>query len=163
MKLLSLVFSFYIVCLVSAPAIGSASQEDTPVVALGKYLQLRFHDADWKEYSKLITWPDEPSWDCKWVDEGYKIGTGKKMQDRVVIPVTHNRIGLYCYNDTFRIDQRVVIINYELVSQNNQWRIKGPEIDYPEIGVKTLVEKLRTSKTAADVLKKIESAMNRNK
>jgi len=64
--------------LISVPEIGySATQKDTPVVTLEEYLQMRFHDTDWKEYSKLITWPDEPSWDCKWVDEGYKIGTEK--------------------------------------------------------------------------------------
>lgn len=42
--------------------------QDTQVQALwtlNRYVQLRLEAADWKEYSKLITWPDEPSWDCK--------------------------------------------------------------------------------------------------
>jgi len=56
-----------------------------------------------------------------------------------------------------------MIIDYELVFLNNQWRIKEPDIDYPDVGVKTLMEKLRASKTAADVLKKIESAMTHKK
>lgn len=45
---------------------------------LQHYVELRLQDADWEEYSKSITWSDEPSWDCKYVDSKVIIGEPKK-------------------------------------------------------------------------------------
>ncbi len=164
MKYISIVLGIYITHLILVPGIGhSASQNDPAVTALERYLQMRLHNADWREYSKIITWPDEPSWDCWWVDEDYRIGTAKKIKNRIIIPVTQTRIGLYCDTGYFEADQRAVTINYELAFQNNQWKIDGPIPDYPDIGVITLVEKLKSSKNTADVLKKIERARSQNR
>jgi len=171
-KRTSLAIIIYITCVIAtSDIVYSASQKDTAVVTLDKYLQMRLDNANWEEYSKLITWPDEPSWDCKWVDDGYKIGAEKKKQDVVIIKVTHNRIGLYCYDYTFKVGRKAVTIDYELAFQNNQWKVKGPMIDYPDISANTLLKELRASladtKTDARrneqlsaVLNKIKSAMN---
>jgi hypothetical protein len=67
----------------------------TPAETLRRYVQLRMEDANWKLYSKLITWPDEPSWDCKWVTADYQIGTARTLGQKAEIPVTYKRLGLF--------------------------------------------------------------------
>lgn len=107
-----------------------------------RYVQLRLQDADWKEYSKVITWPDEPSWDCKWVASAHKVGTPVRRGDVVVIPVVYNRLGLFCNDFDFTPDPKIATINYELVSRASGWQVDTPIPDYPDIGADVLVKSL---------------------
>jgi len=113
---------------------------------LQKYIELRLMDSHWKEYSQYITWPDEPSWDCKWVVSNYDIGPSKKQKGKIIIPVVYMRLGLYCVGDEdFNHESKKVTINYELVKNTNGWKINSEISDYPEISADILVIKLRTS------------------
>ena len=109
---------------------------------LERYIQLRLQDADWKEYSKFITWPDEPSWDCKWVVGKYDVGAPDSKGGTIVVPVVYNRLGLFCYDFDFKPDPRVVTINYELVKRPSGWKVNAPIPDYPDISGDVLVKSL---------------------
>ncbi len=74
----------------------SSKRRDTAEATLRQYIDLRLSWADWKEYSKFITWPDEPGWDCWWVAKEYSVGQSLKRGARVVVPVTYSRLGLFC-------------------------------------------------------------------
>ena len=54
---------------------------------------MRLNDAGWKEYL-LITWPDEPSWDCKWVSAGYEIRNRDERGATVTAIVVYKPLGL---------------------------------------------------------------------
>ena len=112
---------------------------------LNRYVQLRLEDADWKEYSKLITWPDEPSWDCKWLVNRYSVGAPTEAKGKVLIPVAYNRLGLYCDNFYFEPGQKTTTIRYELVRREREWRIDGPTPDYPDVGADVLVSSLEAT------------------
>ena len=88
--------------------------QGTALGTLQLYLQLRLNDADWKQYSPFITWPDEPSWDCNWVVRQYAVGAMRTTKDGVTIPVNYKRLGLYCYDFEFKADLKSVIVNYKL-------------------------------------------------
>jgi hypothetical protein len=115
---------------------------------LQRYVRLRLQDADWKEYSKFITWPDEPSWDCKWVAKVNKIGAPVREGQKFVIPVVYNRLGLFCYNFDFKPDAKLVTVKYELVKLPNGWKVDGPIPDYPDIDENVVIKSLNA--TAGD-------------
>ena len=66
---------------------AAARPEASAAETLRKYVELRLHNADWKDYSKLVTWPDEPGWDCNWVVDKYSVGTERKRGPITVVPV----------------------------------------------------------------------------
>jgi hypothetical protein len=109
---------------------------------LQRYIRLRLQDADWKEYSQLITWPDEPSWDCKWVSTKDRVGVPATRGQEVVIPVVYSRLGLFCYDFDFQPERKLVTINYELVRRPNGWKVNAPIPDYPDISSQILIRSL---------------------
>jgi hypothetical protein len=123
--------------------------QDEMLETLRRYVQLRLSNADWKEYSKFITWSDEPSWDCNWVVGRYDIGTPKKDEAKVIVPVVDKRLGLFCYDFEFKTDPKVVTINYELVRRPSGWKVNAPIPDYPDISAEVLIKSLKAS--AADL------------
>ena len=123
----------------------SMKSQDEALHTLQQYLQLRLHNADWKDYSKFVTWPDEPGWDCNWVVSAYDLGTPKNTQAKIGIPATYKRLGLYCYDFEFKPDQKVVTIGYELVKRPGGWKVSAPIPDYPDISAEVLLKSLRAS------------------
>ena len=101
--------------------------------------------ADWKVYSKFITWPDEPGWDCWWVSEDYSIGPRTGSSDRVVIPVTYKRIGRFCADAQYEAGRKSDTINYELVRDQGKWKVDGPTPDYPYVGLRAVRKYLSTT------------------
>ena len=128
---------------------ATTKSQDAAARALRSYVQMRFENADWKKYSKLTTWPDEPSWDCKWVVQKYEVGVPTAAREGVVIPVIYQRLGLYCYDFEFKPERKTVTINYELVKDDRGWRVNGPVPDYPDISAYVLLKSLRSSSTNA--------------
>jgi len=57
---------------------AAARPQASAAETLRKYVELRLHNADWKDYSRLVAWPDEPGWDCNWVVDKYSVGTERK-------------------------------------------------------------------------------------
>lgn len=150
----------------------TVKNQDTGVEMLRNYLQMRLRNADWKEYSKFITWPDEPSWDCNWVVNKYEMGIAKKGDKNVVIPVSFNRLGLFCYDFDFNPDPKEVTINYELIKLPSGWKVNAPIPDYPDINADELIKMLRaSSENLQETLerrvrygataRKVEEALNR--
>jgi len=119
-----------------------AKSRDAAVETLGRYLQLRLSNAHWNEYSKFITWPDEPAWDCKWVISKYDIRPSKKEGKKVTVPVVYMRLGLFCNKPQFEPSPKVVTVNYELVKRPSGWKVDGPTPDYPEISADVLMRSL---------------------
>jgi hypothetical protein len=107
-------------------------------------LELRLHDADWKEYSKFITWPDEPGWDCKWVISKYAPGSTKKEGEKVIVSVRYTRLGLFCYDFEFKLNPEALTVHYELVKRSSGWKVNAPIPDYPDISGDVLLGSLRT-------------------
>jgi hypothetical protein len=141
---------FVLVALFACLARGQAEPKVTgnkgrAVQTLQHYIQLRLQDADWKEYSKFITWPDEPSWDCKWVARKDKVGAPIRKGQEVVIPVAYSRLGLFCYDFNFKPEPKLVTINYELVKRAGVWKVDGPIPDYPEIDADVLIRSLNAT------------------
>lgn len=106
---------------------------------------MRLRDANWREYSKLITWPDEPSWDCHWVVKQYELGSPRVADGKCTIPVTYNRIGLFCGDSEFRAEPATITIDYELVRGPEGWKIDAPIPDYPDLSAKVLLRQLKTA------------------
>jgi hypothetical protein len=129
----------------SADSQNDAKQTVGAVQMLKHYIQLRLEDADWKEYSKFVTWPDEPSWDCKWVVSKYEVGSPAKEKGKVNIPVAYQRLGLYCNNFYFEPGAKITTINHVLVKSERGWRVDAPIPDYPELGVNVLMRSLRAA------------------
>jgi len=125
--------------------VTSIKGQDTAVETLRHYLQLRLRNADWKDYSKYVTWSDEPSWDCNWVVRNYDIGMPKKGKHNVVVPVVYKRLGLFCYDFDFSPDLKIVTIKYELVKHRSGWKVNAPVPDYPDISADVLIKSLRAS------------------
>jgi hypothetical protein len=120
-----------------------AETAKAPEMILDHYVQLRLGNADWKDYSAFITWPDEPSWDCKWVTEKYDIKPAKRaVKGRIIIPVVFKRVGLFCYDLEFSPGPKDVTVNYELVKRPNGWKIDAPIPDYPDISADVLKKSL---------------------
>jgi hypothetical protein len=119
------------------------NNQDAAVETLRRYLELRFNDADWKEYSKFITWSDEPAWDCKWVISKYDLGASKEEGEKVIVSVVYNRLGLFCYDFEFEPNPRVVTVKYELVKRPNGWKVSAPIPDYPDISADVLIRSLK--------------------
>lgn len=139
---------------------GQLSASET----LKQYIELRLSDANWKEYSQYITWPDEPAWDCKWVVNKYEIGKSKKLGEKMIFPVVYTRLGLFCSGDIdFNLKSEKIIINYELVHNLNQWKINSEIFDYPEVSTDTIVKQLEASVGKATQKRRAEIAAIVNK
>ncbi|MGO8990391.1 MAG: hypothetical protein ACLQGU_03905 [bacterium] len=117
--------------------------QDVAVDTLRRYLELRLNDADWKEYSKFITWPDEPAWDCKWVISKYDLKPAEEEKDKITVPVMYKRLGLFCYDFEFKPNPEIATINYELVKRPSGWKVNAPIPDYPEISADVLIRSLK--------------------
>ena len=115
------------------------------VETLRRYVELRLHNADWKDYSTFVTWPDEPGWDCNWVVSKYNVRASKKEDDGIIVPVVYNRLGLFCYDFEFESDPRVVTIDYQLVKRPSGWKVNAPIPDYPDISAAVLIKSLSAS------------------
>jgi hypothetical protein len=120
----------------------------TATTTLRRYVDLRLHWADWDEYSPLITWPDEPGWDCWWVAKVYRLGRTRTHAAKTLVPVTYTRLGLLCVGSKFEPNPKVETIAYELVRTNGAWQVDGPIPDYPYVGLPTVRKSLE--KTIAD-------------
>jgi hypothetical protein len=120
----------------------------TATTTLRRYVDLRLRWADWDEYSPLITWPDEPGWDCWWVAKDYRLRRTKTHTSKTPVPVTYTRLGLFCVGSKFEPNPKVETIAYELVRRNGAWKIDGPIPDYPYVGLLTVRKSLE--KTIAD-------------
>jgi hypothetical protein len=110
---------------------------------LREYVEARLRWADWKEYSRFITWPDEAGWDCWWVATDYRIGKTVRNGANTIIPVTYRRLGLFCNDFQLQRNPKVEKVNYELVRNGWSWKINGPIPDYPYISVRALDGYLR--------------------
>jgi hypothetical protein len=117
--------------------------QDTAEKTLQNYVRLRLSNADWKEYSKFVIWPDEPSWDCNWVVDKYRVGLLRKRIKNIIVPVAYKRLGLFCYDFEFTMEPREVTIDYELISGPRGWKINAPIPDYPDISANVLLRSLR--------------------
>jgi hypothetical protein len=145
--LLNLICVLLLACHVHAQSQQKASDKSNQYAAvetLRSYLELRLNGADWKEYSKFITWPDEPAWDCNWVISKYDLGPSKKEGEKVMVSVVYMRLGLFCNNLKFELNPKVVTVNYELVKRPNGWKVNAPIPDYPDISADVLIRSLRS-------------------
>lgn len=61
------------------------------------------------------------------------------------MPVTHKRIGVYCNHFSFESKLKDVTINYELIMVQGNWKVNGPDFDYPDMSLNVLLKSLRTS------------------
>jgi hypothetical protein len=118
-------------------------RQDAAEETLQNYVRLRLSNADWKEYSKFVTWPDEPGWDCNWVVDKYSVGLPKKRTKNIIVPVSYKRLGLFCYDFEFTMKSKDVTVDYELVSAPGGWKINSPIPDYPDISAKILLQLLK--------------------
>ena len=117
-------------------------------ITLRHYIDLRLNWADWNVYSKFITWPDEPGWDCWWVTTDYVAGQARGNSKRVVIPVTYKRLGMFCVDAQFEPGQMADTVKYELIREHGEWKIDGPTPDRPYVGLHAVRNNL--SKTISD-------------
>ena len=117
-----------------------AQQEQGAEQTLRHYIELRLNWADWKDYSRFITWPDEPGWDCWWVAKGYEVGKVAVRRNTATIPVTYSRVGRFCADFQLEIQSQSETIVYELIHQRGRWKINGPVPDYPYISQDALAK-----------------------
>ncbi|SRR6266568_5720468 len=100
------------------------------------------------------------------------MGTAKKDDINIVIPIVFSRLGLFRYDFDFNPDPKEVTINFELIKFSSSWKVNAPIPDYPDINVFELIKMLRASaensqETAerrvqySDTARKIEEALNR--
>jgi hypothetical protein len=125
-----------------------AQSMDSAVTTLRDYVDTRLRWSDWKQYSRFITWSDEPGWDCWWVAVDRSIGHGVRQDSDVLVPVTYSRLGLYCADFSFRKGKKNQVVRYRLVRRQNDWKVSGPMPDYPDISwtaLKTWLEKTATN------------------
>lgn len=134
--------AIFALCRTHAEPKANTTDQDQALRTLRHYIALRLRDADWKEYSKFITWPDEPSWDCKWVASRHKVGTPSGNGQEVSIPVVYSRLGVFCYDFDFKPESRVVTLDYKLVKRPSGWKVNAPIPDYPDVGEDVLVKSL---------------------
>src|SRR5690349_8516961 len=81
-------------CCLAQPK-GLAQREAVETVE--RYVRLRLGGAQWGAFASLIAWEDEPGWDCNWLVNGYSVGAAEKSGNTVIVPVTYDRLGLYCH------------------------------------------------------------------
>lgn len=127
---------------------GQAHRSETAQGTLRQYVGARLRGAEWKDYSRLITWPDEAGWDCYWVVKGHSIGAAVRHGTTAVIPVAYSRVGLFCSDPSFQPEPKNIVIRYELVYRGTSWKVNGPIPDYPDISWDALEASLK--ETAAD-------------
>jgi hypothetical protein len=111
--------------------------------ALDSYVKSRLRHDDWPRYSSLVTWTDEPSWDCHWVTRNYRVGRPSIAADRVTIPVIYVRLGVFCGDFDFTPERSTVTVDYELVRQTEVWKVDGPIPDYRDLSVDVLIGMLK--------------------
>jgi hypothetical protein len=154
--------AYFSLLLVFASVVLQA-QEGSSSAALKRYIDLRLRWADWNEYSRFITWPDEPAWDCWWVTNGYSIGPAREEAAKTIVPVTYKRIGLYCVDFQFEPSPKVEKISHELVRRGKAWKVDGPIPDHPYVGLRTVRESLEITiadpHEAADRRQQAEKAL----
>jgi hypothetical protein len=132
-----------LLAVVSCPCLGQSDHEKTQALkVLEQYVHLRLQNADWKNYSRYITWPDEPSWDCYWVVKNYDVGIPAYAVNAATIPITYRRLGLSCNNFNFEAKSGTVTIRYQLVRVPRGWKVDGPIPDYPDVKANVLVKEL---------------------
>jgi hypothetical protein len=86
-----------------------------------KYVELRLRGARWDEFSKLITWLDEPAWDIYRVCSKYSIGVARMKGKTAIVPVTYSRIGYIDSNLRFETDVKVLTIR----TNQDAFRVEG--------------------------------------
>jgi hypothetical protein len=89
---------------------------------LREYVEARLRWADWKDYSRFITWPDEPGWDCWWVAKDCRIGKATRGVAKSVIPVAYSRVGLFCADFELQAKPKAETIYYVLVRKGGGGR-----------------------------------------
>lgn len=125
-----------------------AQEKTSSTTTLRHYVDLRLRWADWNEYSPLVTWPDEPGWDCWWVAKDYRLSPATTRASKTLVAVTYTRLGLLCVGSKFEPNPKVETIAYELVRRSGTWKVDGPIPDYPYVGLPTVRKSLE--KTIAD-------------
>jgi hypothetical protein len=128
----------------SPPKLETRAASDA-LATVNRYVRLRLAQAKWKAFVELIAWPDEPGWDCNWVSSGYKVGSVERDSTVLFVPVTYQRLGLYCHDFDFKPENRVETIRYELVNSSGGWKIKAPEPEYPDVAVDLLIQQLQAA------------------
>jgi hypothetical protein len=122
---------------------GVAQREAVDTVE--RYVRLRVSGADWAAFASLIAWEDEPGWDCNWLVDGYSVGRAESASDVFIVPVTYDRLGLYCHDFQFKPESRKVTVRYEVVKTPANWKIKAPEPNPPDLRIDAQIESLRTA------------------
>jgi hypothetical protein len=126
----------------------AASEE--PSAVLKRYINLRLANADRSAYAALITWSQEPSWDCSWVTSTFKLQQPKPASEEVVIPVTYLRLGRYCPDFNLQLFDESDEVEYHLVMSEGAWKVAAPAgDDYPDIEIQTLLRSLTHAAQAA--------------
>jgi hypothetical protein len=110
-----------------------------------RYVRLRLEGARWAAFAALITWEDEPGWDCNWLVNGYSVGAAEQKGDVVIVPVTYERLGLYCHGSQFKPEHRRVTLRCEVAKSSSGWKIRAPEPNPPELSVSVQIEALRAA------------------
>ena len=128
----------------STPGAAAVAAANEPAAVLKHYINLRLAMADWPVYSKLITWPDEPAWDCYWVTSHFKLEDPRpgSARDEIIVPATYDRLGRYCSDFDLELFDESDRVDYHLVMSDGRWKIAGPVPDYPDIEIQTLLRRL---------------------
>lgn len=119
------------------------AQQRNPGDTVDRYVRLRLGSAPWVDFAGLISWDDEPGWDCNWVSNRYTSGLAESKNGAVIIPVTYHRLGFYCHDFDFKLEKRTDIIRYEVVKSSGGWKIKAPEPEYPDVSADVLITQLQ--------------------
>ena len=125
-----------------------AQERTSATTTLRRYVELRLRWADWNEYSPLVTWPDEPGWDCWWVAKDYRLSRATTRASKTLVEVTYTRLGLLCVGSQFEPNPKVETIAYELVRRSGAWKVDGPIPAYPYVGLSSVRQSLE--KTISD-------------
>jgi hypothetical protein len=128
-------------CLAQPKRLAQREAVDT----VERYVRLRLGGAQWVAFAPLIVWEDEPGWDCYWLVNGYSVGEAETRGDTIIVPVTYDRLGLYCHDFQFKPENRSVMLRYEVVKSDSRWKIKAPEPDPPDLFVDIQIEALRAT------------------
>jgi hypothetical protein len=127
------------------PAQAQSTLPAEPSAVLKRYINLRLAMADWTLFSPLITWPEEPSWDCYWVTSQFKLDDPRPGTDDVIVPATYYRLGRFCSDADLELFDESDRVDYHLVLSGGKWKVAGPLPDYPDIEIQTLLRRLANS------------------
>jgi hypothetical protein len=129
----------------SVPVHAQTPPPAEPSAVLKRYINLRLAMADWTVFSPLITWAEEPSWDCYWVTSQFKLDDPRPGTDDVIVPATYYRLGRYCSDADLELFDESDRVEYHLVLSGGKWKVAGPLPDYPDIEIQTLLRRLAHS------------------